>query len=154
VNFYEWAARWAIPAEAIKELQLITGTLPHSDVEQGLSEAAVQNNVRLQASKHGCRLMRNNVGVYYDERGVPVRYGLMNDSKKLNKKIKSSDLIGIKPVKICPKMIGHTLGVFVAREVKPAGWTYSATEREKAQLAFINLINSLGGDAKFTTGEN
>ena len=116
-------------------------------------EARVQDEARLLASKMGWRLFRNNVGVLKDERGVPVRYGIANDSPAMNKRIKSSDLIGIRPVVITPDMVGSTIGQFVAREVKKAGWKYKGTEHEEAQLAFGTLIIGLGGDFKFYSGE-
>jgi hypothetical protein len=50
-------------------------------------------------------------------------------------------------------MVGRVIGQFICREVKKTGWTYKATDREKAQQNWINLINKLGGDAAFTTGE-
>jgi len=102
----------------------------------------------------GWRLFRNNVGVLKDERGVPVRYGIANDSPAMNKRIKSSDLIGIRPVVIAPDMVGSTIGQFVAREVKKAGWKYKGTEHEKAQLAFGTLVIALGGDFKFWNGSD
>lgn len=61
------------------------------------SESAIQNKVRLAAAYAGLECWRNNVGVsmVIDEYGNkrPVRYGLANDSAKVNKEIKSSDLI-------------------------------------------------------------
>lgn len=117
------------------------------------SEAAIQVNVRLAASKAKWAVWRNNTGVLQDERGVPVRFGLCNDSKQLNARYKSSDLIGLRPVLITQEMVGKVIGQFVAREVKHGGWHYKATEREKAQAAFLALVNSMGGDGKFTTGE-
>jgi len=153
VHVVTWANRWGIPAQALVELAEIVGTQPTATHDEGLSEAAVQNNVRLEASRHDCLLWRNNTGAYEDDRGVPVRYGLCNDSKKLNKKVKSADLIGVRKVLVVPEMVGNHVGLFVARECKPAGWTYAGTEREAAQLKFINIINANGGDAAFTEGK-
>lgn len=104
-------------------------------------EADSQNQIRIEGAKVGLYLMRNNVGVLRDVVGRPVRFGLMNDSSELNKKCKSSDLIGL-----------YTkTGQFVAVECKEPGWTYRGTDREVAQLAFINLVKSKGGLACFAT---
>jgi len=116
-------------------------------------ESKIQSIIRLEASHKGCRLWRNNVGALYTKEGNFVRYGLANDSAAINKIIKSSDLIGIRPIKITQDMVGKTIGQFLSREIKKSNWKYAGTEREKAQLAWINLINSLGGDACFATGE-
>lgn len=113
------------------------------------TEAAVQQKTRLLATLKGMLLWRNNVGAYVDERGNRIRYGLCNDSAKLNASLKSSDLIGITPVTITPDMVGTVVGVFTAIECKEEGWCYMHTLRERAQLAFINLVKEHGGIAKF-----
>jgi len=116
------------------------------------SESTNSKAVRLAYAHAGAVLWRNNVGVFVDERGIPIRFGLANESKQMNQNIKSSDLIGIQPVLITQEMVGTIIGQFVAREVKTDGWEYTGTPREQAQLRFIELVISKGGDACFTTG--
>lgn len=152
----QWAARWGVSNEAVADLRRALGSVPTDPVDPattGESEAATQTRIRLEASRQGLRLWRNNVGATYTEDGNFIRYGLANDSKQMNERVKSSDLIGLRPVVVTPQHVGQTLGVFVAREVKPPGWRYRGTKREAAQLAFLKLILALGGDAAFATGE-
>lgn len=118
-----------------------------------MNEATTQNIVRLEASRKGCRLWRNNVGATYTKDGSFIRYGLANDSANVNREIKSADLIGIRPVLITPAMVGVTIGQFISREVKASNWRYTGNDRERAQLAWAELILSLGGDACFVVGE-
>jgi len=157
MNLNEWATRWQIPREAVEDLRRQFGTIntdPQSQPDDEGSEGGAQSMIRLEASKKGLRLWRNNVGVAYNEDGVRcLRYGLANDSKQLNEIVKSSDLIGIRKIKITPDMVGNVIGQFVAREVKTPGWVYKETKREKAQLTFLELIAAYGGDAGFATGE-
>ncbi len=143
MNLNHWAIKWGIPFEAVEDLRQQMGVLTvNSQVSLDDNESSVSNRIRLEASKLGWRLWRNNLGAVQTNDGRFIRYGLANDTKQLNQVIKSSDLIGIK-----------SNGQFVAREVKRAGWQYSGTKREAAQLKFIQLIISLGGDASFTTGD-
>lgn len=119
------------------------------------SESQVQAEARLAAARLGWHLWRNNNGVLKDESGRPVRYGLANDSKALNKVVKSADLIGGTPTLITADMVGQTLLVFTSVEVKEESFhePRSAAERERyeAQLAWAKLINSLGGRAYIVT---
>jgi len=154
MNLYPWAIKWGVSVEAIEELRRLLGAIdtnpPH---KAGESEGAIQNRIRLEASQKGLRLFRNNVGACMDENGNFIRYGLANDSKKMNDLIKSSDLIGLRPLLIQQDHVGRIIGQFVAREVKAANWSYSGTAREEAQLRFLELVTSLGGDAAFTNQE-
>lgn len=141
----QWAARWGVSPEAMLDLQRefgMLGTEASSVARGGDSEAAVSKRVQLEASRVGARLWRNNVGAVYDAHGNFFRYGLANSSAAVNKRIKSSDLIGIRPD-----------GTFLAREVKRPGWKYTGKDREPAQLRFIQLVTGLGGDAAFATEE-
>jgi hypothetical protein len=156
MNFNQWAIKWGVPMVAIKELESevvgLCGTPGDEDYAGKKSEAFADSQVVLEASQKGVHLWRNNVGALKDDRGVPVRYGLANTSSKLNKVLKSSDRIGIRPRVILPQDVGHIIGQFIAREIKEPGWHYTGTEREVAQLNFITLINAAGGDASFATG--
>lgn len=153
-NLTDWANKWNIPQEAVTDLMNnlrgIDSTSP-PDTSAG-HEAYVQQAVRLEASSKGCRLWRNNVGAVQTDDGRHIRYGLCNESKRVNEKIKSSDLIGICPVLVKPEHVGRTHGIFLAREVKRESWQYSHTKREQAQLNFLNLVLSLGGDSAFAKG--
>lgn len=113
------------------------------------SESEVSQLSQIEAAKHGCILWRNNSGAFTDATGRHVRYGLGNISKKQNEKFKSTDLIGITSVLITPEMVGQTIGVFTAFEVKGEGWREPKNIREIAQLAFIFFVKARGGIASF-----
>lgn len=153
---YSWAVRHHVGMDALNELQRLMGMLgDHTMPPQvaGTSEAAVQSVVRLEAARKGVKLWRNNVGALIDSRGIPVRYGLANDSKQLNEAIKSADLIGWRPLRIGQQHVGHTVAQFVSRECKRRDWRYTGDPHEVAQLAWASLIVADGGDAAFCNGE-
>lgn len=151
---YEWAAEWGVSMQAVKDLEARMGVEPHAPgAEPGRSEASVQSRVRLEAARKGIHLFRNNVGAFQDAQGNWVRYGLANDSKRVNEQIKSSDLIGWRSIRIEPHHVGSLVAQFVAREVKEQGWVFTGTPRELAQFRFIELVASSGGDARFAERE-
>lgn len=103
------------------------------------SETQVSDEIRLEAAKRDIMFWRNNVGVTENPEGRVIRFGLANESARMNKRIKSSDLIGI--------MSG---GIFIAVETKREGWKFRASDkRAVAQLTFIELVRRYGGIAGF-----
>lgn len=147
----EWAAKHGVSRQALSELVHI---YDHGLTPRGVTgEAGVQSLVRLEAANAGCHLFRNNVGVLTDKNGRPVRYGLANDSKLLNERIKSADLIGWRRVVIQPHHVGSTIAQFLSRECKAPGWRYNPNDKhEAAQMAWARLVAANGGDAAFATG--
>jgi len=118
------------------------------------SEELIQQKIRLDVARFGLDLWRNNVGVamhtdYYGQTRA-VRYGLLNDTEKINQRFKSSDLVGIRPILITADMVGQVVGVFAAIECKASNWTYRPNdEHTQAQQRFIDLVRAAGGFAGF-----
>lgn len=152
-DIYGWAARWGVSHAALADLRATLGAGDAPPLISGTSEAGVQSQVRLEAARKGIALWRNNVGAMQDDTGRVVRFGLANESKRVNEAIKSGDLVGVRPIIITRAHVGRVLGQFVSREIKEGGWRYAGTPRERAQLAWNQLIASYGGDAEFATGE-
>ena len=112
----------------------------------------MQSLVRLAESQYDLKLWRNNVGALTDKRGVPVRFGLANDTKALNARLKSGDLIGWRRVHITPEMVGSHVAQFATVECKEAGWKWSGDAHEQAQSRWAALVAAAGGYARFATG--
>ncbi|NTI22350.1 hypothetical protein G6M87_10825 [Rhizobium rhizogenes] len=161
MSFEEWAIKWNVSAAALQDLRALYVPPP---AEVSTSEAATQAQLRVTAPKLGSALWRNNQGackeIRDDADGVPVptgrmiRYGLGNDSKKLNNVWKSSDLIGVTPVVVQPHHVGKTIGVFTAVEVKHPGWKLPENDRDRAQEAFLVSVCQHGGLGMFVTHES
>ena len=151
MSILDWAKRHGISDLALAEI----GTALTVLVTQGAStrlESDVQGELRVAASRRGDVLWRNNVGQAVIN-NCTVRFGLCNDSKKLNGEVKSADLIGIKRVLVTGSDVGRTIGQFYAREVKREGWKFHPNDaREAAQQRFLTAVTLMGGDAKFATG--
>lgn len=114
------------------------------------NEAELEQQIKIDGPNYGCFLMRNNSGAFADSTGRVVRYGLGAVSKKHDDRIKSSDEIGFTRVTITPDMVGKTIAVFTAVEVKHPTWKFSPKDkREAAQLAFIDWVRANGGIAFF-----
>lgn len=98
-------------------------------------ESNVQKTVQLAASTVGTTTWRNNTGAYRTEDGHFIRYGIPLTGG-------GSDLLGITPVVITADMVGQTVGVFTALEIK----TKTGKARQN-QLEFIDFVLSKGGKA-------
>lgn len=131
-TFDQWARTYPEAAAALRSI-----LVPTPAPNDGASEARVQSLVRMEAAQKGYRLFRNNKGVLRDDRGVPVRFGLCNDSKQVSDTWASADLIGWGPD-----------GRFVSVEVKK--WDGVPTP---AQVNWAALVNAGGGLALIVNKE-
>lgn len=164
--YIDWAEKWPQAAAELREMQ---GALPwatNTDNE-GKSENWGQQQVRMKVFSAGSKAWRNNVGATpakintscpkcafkFQFLQQPIRYGLANDSKKLNNEIKSADLILAIPRLITLQMVGSTIAQFGSVEVKKPGWKYTGKGPEPGQANWAAMIQSIGGFAVFSTGE-
>lgn len=151
----QWAVKHGVSLAAVEELKTLMGVgfmAPPIDTNSKHgSEAYQQSLIRMQAPFHDIWLTRNNVGALMDKRGVPVRYGLCNESPQQNEKVKSGDLIGIHTFTVEQRHVGTKIGQFVSVECKEKGWQYSGDAHEQAQLNFANFVVSKGGAAIFAS---
>jgi len=129
-----WFRKYNIPFEAQVELRMMFVSHPRDDESPADgTEGDVQNLIRIHAAEIGDILWRNNSGAMTDEEGNFVRFGLGNDSTKLNKVYKSPDLVGL-------RKDGKPLFI----EVKKPGWRWTGSEHEKGQLNFLTHAASRG----------
>lgn len=157
-TYEEWATAYPEAYQALSGILCHLGTPPDT-LDPGASEGEVQQRVRLDLAAKGVLSWRNNVGATPAScrkcgfKQQPVRYGLANDSAKLNKRIKSADLILGIPRIICPEHVGSKILQLGSLEVKHHGWTPCYDAHEKAQSAWAALLQHHGGYARFTTGD-
>ena len=119
------------------------------------SEAVVQTEVMLELSKRGARGWKNTSGVFRTEDGRTIRAGLGNISTRVNKVMKSSDIIAACPVTITPDMVGKTVAVFSAIECKKENHVINLNNPHmKAQENFLTLVRGLGGFGGFLSDVN
>ena len=83
-------------------------------------ETNIMNRIMLYMSKKGYLIWRNQVGLFKTMDGRTVNIGIKG----------SSDLMAVKPTVITPEMVGQTLAVFVAVEVKTATGRQSEPQKK------------------------
>ncbi len=96
-----------------------------------MSEQELQQRIRLELGRGPVRLWRNNVGALRDQRGRLVSYGLCPGS---------SDLIGLRRLRVAPEHLGQELAVFCALEIKSQRGRPTAEQQR-----FLALVQALGG---------
>lgn len=128
------------------------------------TEAPVQASTRIEASRIGARLFRNNRGTFYamdavkrlialvikgDLAGARMQTGRQRIYSAGLEATGASDLVGDFPVTITPEMVGMTLAVAFYVEVKEPNWKKPSGETEMQQLNFITQANARGAIAFF-----
>lgn len=111
-------------------------------------ETNIQNLIRLAVAKAGATTFRNMTAQGWAGKVVDRGTGyvtIANPSPVIaGLCVGSSDVIGWKPVTITPDMVGQTVAVFVALEIKtPIG---KATEE---QIRFVSAAKKAGAIAGF-----
>jgi len=107
-------------------------------------ETKLQNLQMLALSKAGCLVWRVETAgawvgkvIHKDNQTVTLANARMIQAGLCRG---GSDIIGIRPTVITQEMVGQTVGVFLADEVKtPTG------RPTKEQLRFIEAVNNAGG---------
>lgn len=102
--------------------------------------------ILLRASEMGARLFRQNVGQAWV--GKVIRQGhqvMVAEARPFHAGlcVGSSDVIGITPVVVTPDMVGKTVGIFTAYEMKTG-----KLKTTKQQDGFLAMVRRLGGIAK------
>lgn len=113
-----------------------------------MSEKNLMHRIMVALSDQGARIFRNHVGMAYQ--GTRVQHEMLQPGDVLLKNARpvthglgtgSSDLVGWTPVKITRAMVGQTVAVFTAIEVKADS---DATEQQRN---FIREVRRAGGVA-------
>lgn len=154
----QWAVLWGVPPAAMEQLRTLTLPItdaPRKAVSDAKSEAAVSERILLASAERDDLLMfRNNVGAWkHPETGRVVRYGLGNESKRVNETIKSADFIGIWRKRVTLADVGKDHGLLVSTEAKREDEPLNPNDpRTAAQLRWAQAINSFGGIATIYAG--
>lgn len=111
------------------------------------SETNLQGRIMLGLSQAGCLIWRNETaGAWVGRRlfGAKKGHVILAGARflKLGLCKGSSDLIGIKPTVITQEMVGQTIGVFIAPEIKT-----KKGKTTKEQELFFQAVNKAGGIA-------
>lgn len=168
MTYEQWHLKWSQAASELEALLVAESHPPLDHKNPGhASEARAQQETRMHIAQQGAFGFRNNVGATKAEElhvcpscsyrfkvvQQPVRYGLGNDSAKMNKNMKSHDVILAIPRIITPQMVGSKIAQFGSVECKREGWTFNPNDpHEVAQAKWGFFITQAGGFSAFSTG--
>jgi len=126
-----------------------------------MNETNIVRTIMIAIGKiKGVRIFRNNVGVSWTGKSVQFSTSRTVNVEKGDVLIKngrvfhaglctgSSDLIGLKSEIVTQEMVGKKVAIFVATEVKT-----KTGKASKEQIAFIEMVNNLGGRGFIVTDE-
>jgi len=120
------------------------------------TEKQIYQKIRIQSVKHKCILFPNPNGNAYTGKPTtvsPAEITLQNYRRIKFGLIKgASDLIGLTEKVITKDMVGSTVAIFTAIEVKKEGWTVPKNNKHyEEQKNFIDQVVSRGGIAGFSS---
>ncbi len=111
-----------------------------------MAEADITNPILTGATKLGARLFRQNTGLGWVGQVVHKTAAMLTlrNPRPLHAGlcVGSSDIIGGAPRVITPEMVGQTVAVFTALEVKTG-----RVPTTKEQAAFVGAVQAAGGIA-------
>lgn len=112
-----------------------------------MSGSDIQADILLDLGRGDSRLFRNHVAKGWTGEFVRTEGGftILRNARRgtFGLCVGSSDTIGLKRVLITPEMIGRSLGVFTAIEVK------DKDRPREEQIKFVRMIQAFGGFAGF-----
>lgn len=113
-----------------------------------MNEKTLMHKIMVAVSDAGARIFRNHVGMAYQ--GTRVQHEMLKAGDVLLKNARpvthglgtgSSDLVGWTPVKVTREMVGQTVALFTAIEVK------TDSDLTKEQANFLREVRRAGGVA-------
>jgi hypothetical protein len=118
-----------------------------------MKEQDIQIRIQLALSKRNAKIFRNNVGLGWQGKSYRRPSGdiVIENPRPLHAGlcVGSSDLIGWRSVVVTPDMVGKTVAIFTAVEVKQP-----KKKPTEAQRNFINVVLEAGGYAGVATSED
>jgi hypothetical protein len=118
-----------------------------------MKEQDIQIRIQLALSKRNAKIFRNNVGVGWQGKSYRRPSGdiVIENPRPLHAGlcVGSSDLIGWRSVVVTSDMVGKTVAIFTAVEVKQP-----KKKPTEVQRNFINVVLEAGGYAGVATSED